>query len=80
MTNKQYLLSLTLNAPEAAFNNNSEYLLQGKSLDDLLLPMHMNFRFFDMEPLETFACYDVLKNPDVESDFLRFDAHIAKHF
>ncbi len=45
-----------------------------------LIPTHMNFRFFGMEPLPTFACYDVLKNPDVENDFRRFDEHIAKHF
>jgi modulator of drug activity B len=33
-----------------------------------------------MEPLETFACYDVLKNPDIENDFRRFEAHIAQQF
>ena len=33
-----------------------------------------------MTPLETFACYDVLKNPDVENDFSRFDDHLDKLF
>lgn len=77
---KKYMLSLTFNAPPDAFNDNDQYLFQGKGVDDLFFPMHMNFRFFDMEPLETFACYDVLKNPDIENDFQRFDEHIAKHF
>ncbi len=49
-------------------------------MDDLLFPMHMNFRFFGMSPLESFACFDVLKNPDIENDFRRFAAHIDKHF
>ncbi len=42
--------------------------------------MHMNFRFFAMTPLPTFACFDVLKNPDIGNDFRRFDAHIDEHF
>ena len=76
---KTYLLSLTFNAPEEAFDDVSEYLFEGKSVDDLFFPMHMNFRFFGMEPLETFVCYDVMKNPDIEHDLIRFDAHIQQH-
>tara|TARA_B100000749_G_scaffold235898_1_gene193794 strand:- start:414 stop:1019 length:606 start_codon:yes stop_codon:yes gene_type:complete len=74
---KKYLLSLTFNAPEEAFNNPDEYLFRGGSVDDLLFPMHMNFRFFGMEALNTFACYDVMKNPQVEQDFQRFRAHLS---
>lgn len=74
------MLSLTFNAPGEAFNDEDQYLFRGKSVDDLFFPMHMNFRFFGMEPLETFACYDVLKNPQIEKDFERFDAHIAQYF
>lgn len=77
---KKYMLSLTFNAPQEAFNNTAEYLFQGKGVDDLLFPMHMNFRFFGMEPIETFACYDVMKNPDIEGDFKRFDRHLNTHF
>lgn len=80
MTGKKYMLSLTFNAPEEAFNNPSEYLFQGKSVDDLLFPMHMNFRFFGMAPLETFACFDVMKNADIDNDFKRFQAHLEKLF
>ncbi len=77
---KKYMLSLTFNAPEAAFNNPEEYLFQGKSVDDLWFPMHMNFRFFAMESLPTFVCFDVMKNPSIESDLQRFNAHLNKHF
>lgn len=80
MSGKKYMLSLTFNAPEEAFNDPDEYLFQGKGVDDLLFPMHMNFRFFGMEPLETFACYDVMKNAVIEDDFNRFDAHLNKLF
>jgi modulator of drug activity B len=76
----KYMLSLTLNAPEEAFNSADEYLFQGKSIDDLWFPQHMNFRFFAMEPLETFACYDVMKNPEIENDFKRLSEHLNRIF
>jgi len=77
---KQYMLSLTFNAPKEAFNDSSEYLFQGKSVDDLWFAQHMNFRFFGMEPLETFVCYDVMKNPEIENDFKRLEKHLDKVF
>lgn len=80
LTGKRYMLSLTFNAPREAFNDDNEYLFQGKSVDDLFLPMHMNFRFFGMEPMETFACFDVMKNADAENDFRRFASHIEAQF
>ena len=80
LTNSKYMLSLTFNAPEESFNNNDEYLFQGKSVDDLFYPQHMNFRFFGMKPLPTFACYDVMKNPNIENDFKRLDKHLQEVF
>lgn len=32
-----------------------------------------------MERLPTFADHDVMKNPEIEADFARFDAHLAAH-
>lgn len=77
---KKYMLSLTFNAPEEAFNDPGEYLFQGKTVDDLFFPMHVNFRFFAMEPLETFVAYDVMKNPSVDDDLKRFEAHLDRIF
>ena len=77
---KKYMLSLTFNAPKEAFNDRSEYLFQGKGVDDLFFPIHMNFRFFGMEALPTFACYDVMKNPEIESDLSRFEDHLEIQF
>ena len=80
LTGKKYMVSLTFNAPEEAFDNNDEYLFQGKSVDDLIFPIHMNFRFFAMESMKTFACFDVMKNATIEDDFKRFEDHINNHF
>ena len=79
LTDVKYMMSLTFNAPEESFNDSEEFF-EGKSVDDLLFPMHMNFKFFGMKPMETFASFDVMKNADVENDFKRFEAHIHKHF
>ncbi|ENC6706979.1 NAD(P)H-dependent oxidoreductase [Vibrio harveyi] len=79
-TNSKYMLSLTFNAPKESFDGENEYLFQGKSVDDLMLHMHANFRFFGMAALPTFACYDVMKNGDIENDFARFEAHINENF
>lgn len=80
LTGKKYMMSLTFNAPIEAFNDADEYLFQGKSVDDLFFPQHMNFRFFDMRPLPTFAVHDIYKNPTIEDDFKRFEEHLNAHF
>lgn len=76
----RYMLSCTLNAPSEAFDDPSEPFFSGISLDDLLAPVHLNAKFFGMTPLPTFAAHDVMKNPDLEQDFARFDAHLTNHF
>ena len=75
-----YMLSVTFNAPEEAFGNPEEPFFAGGSVDDLLRPQHLNARFFNMRPMPTFAAYDVMKNPQVELDLVRFDAHLAAVF
>lgn len=80
LTGKEYMLSLTFNAPEEAFDDPAQEFFAGRSVDDLLLPTHLNFKFFGMEPLATFSCHDVMKNPDVENDLVRFEAHLEQLF
>jgi modulator of drug activity B len=79
LNNTKYMMSLTFNAPKEAFDNIDEFF-NGKTVDELLFPMHMNFKFFGMKGLPTFACFDVMKNADVENDLQRFEQHINKHF
>ena len=80
MQDTRYMLSLTFNAPEEAFNDDNEFLFEGKSIDDLFFPQHMNFKFFGMKPLPTFACFDVMKNPNIDSDFKRLQKHLEENF
>lgn len=74
----KYMISVTANAPKEAFNNPEEKFFDGLSEDDLLRPMHLNFKWFGLEPLKTFFAYDVMKNPDIEGDFVRFEKHIKE--
>lgn len=73
-----YMMSVTANAPKEAFNNPDEKFFDGLSEDELLRPMHLNFKWFGLEPLKTFFAYDVMKNPEVENDFIRFEKHIKE--
>ncbi|MDK9682884.1 NAD(P)H-dependent oxidoreductase [Pseudoalteromonas shioyasakiensis] len=79
LNNTQYMMSLTLNAPAESFADAADFF-EGKSVDDLVFPMHMNFKFFGMQALPTFAGYDVMKNADIESDFARFEKHLNDNF
>ena len=56
---KKHMLFLTTNAPREAFNDPTWDLFQGKSVDDLWLPMRVTFRFFAMEALEERLLLDV---------------------
>ncbi|WP_028021997.1 NAD(P)H-dependent oxidoreductase [Enterovibrio calviensis] len=78
LSGKKYMLALTYNAPKEAFDNADQFLLQGKGVDDMFLPIHLNFRFFDMTALETFACFDVMKNPTIADDEIRFKHHLEQ--
>jgi len=74
----KYMFSFTANAPKEAFNNPDEKFFNGISEDDLLLPMHLNLKWFGLKPLKTFFAYDVMKNADIPNDLIRFKAHITE--
>lgn len=80
MTGTRYMLSLTLNAPGMAFNDPQQVFFEGRSVEDLLWPVHLNFRFFGMQPLPSFAAHDVSKAPNIAADFERFDKHLTQAF
>ena len=80
LSGTHYMLSVTLNAPKEAFNNTLEPFFEGISLDQLLLPTHLNAKFFGMSHLPSFGAFDVMKNADIENDFKRFENHLRTNF
>jgi modulator of drug activity B len=79
MQGKKYMLSTTWNAPLGAFNDEAE-IFEGKDVDDVFFYFHKAQQFVGLERLPSFACYDVLKNPIIESDFQRYEKHLGNIF
>jgi modulator of drug activity B len=76
MQGKKYMLSLTWNAPREAFGEKGQALFQGKTVDDVFVANTANYKFCGVEILPSFSCFDVLKNPDIESDIERLRKHL----
>ena len=79
MQGKKYMLSLTWNAPEAAFNDASQYLFRGRSVDDVFVFNTANYSFCGVEILPAFSCHDVLKARVSEQDIVRLREHLNRH-
>jgi len=76
---KQYMLSLTWNAPVQAFEDPSDFF-EGKGVDAVYFPFHKANEFLGMTGLPTFICNDVMKVPNIEHDVARYEQHLAKVF
>ena len=76
LTGKKYMLSLTWNAPAAAFNDEAQQLFSGKSVDEIFAYNTANYKFCGFDILPSFSCFDVMKSPDITNDFLRLETHL----
>lgn len=74
---KKHMLSLTWNAPQAAFDDEQQVLLEGKSVDDVMVNYTASYKFCGMEILPSFSCFDVMKNPDIEHDLIRLKEQLV---
>ncbi len=76
MQGKKYMLSLTWNAPAEAFGDKEQNLFEGKTVDDIFIGYTSTYKFCGAEILPSFSCYDVMKEPNVESDIERLKQHL----
>lgn len=76
LTDKKYMLSLTWNAPAAAFNDEAQRLFSGKSVDEIFAYNTANYKFCGVNILPSFSCFDVMKSPNITNDFLRLETHL----
>ena len=76
---KQYMLSLTWNAPLQAFDDPSDFF-EGKGVDAVYFPFHKANQFLGMTGLPTFLAVDVMKRPDVPAALAAYEAHLDKVF
>src|SRR5690606_39270611 len=76
---KRYMLSLTWNAPQQAFDDPSDFF-EAKGVDAVYFPFHKANEFLGMTALPTFLCTDVIKQPHIEPDVARYQQHLAEVF
>ena len=55
-----------------------EQFLEGKGVDAVYFPFHKANQFIGLSLLPTFMCNDVMKQPEIESDVVRYRAHLAR--
>lgn len=75
---KKYLFSVTWNAPLEAFTDPNQFF-EGKGVDAVYFPFHKANQFLGLEPLATFGCFDVVKQPDIPNDIERYKAHLQQN-
>ena len=76
---KQYMLSVTWNAPKEAFTDTNQFF-EGAGVDGVYFAMHKAHQFLGMTPLSTFMSNDVIKNPQIEHDLTRYQVHLKQLF
>lgn len=79
LCDKQYMFSVSWNAPLAAFTDKDEFF-GGVGVDGVYLPLHKAMQFIGMKPLPTFMCNDVIKNPQIEKFVSNYRQHIRQVF
>lgn len=80
MQGKKYMLSLTWNAPQQAFDDNNQQLFTGKSVDDIFVSNTANYKFCGADIVPAFSCFDVIKSPDISNDIERLKQHLTNVF
>ena len=75
---KKFMISVTSNAPKYAFNKDEFFA--GADIDTLFLWLHKAYQFNGFESLPGFQAFDVMKNPDIDNDLLKYQSHLRQIF
>jgi len=74
---RSYMLSLTWNAPRAAFDDPEEFF-EGRGVDGVYFPFHKSQQFIGMSALPTFLAADIVKSPNIERDVMAYREHLTR--
>jgi NADPH dehydrogenase (quinone) len=74
---KQYMLSLTWNAPQQAFDDPEDFF-EGKGVDAVYFAFHKANQFLGMTALPTYLAVDVMKRPDVPAALAAYEQHLTE--
>ncbi|TVU70130.1 MULTISPECIES: NAD(P)H-dependent oxidoreductase [Cobetia] len=78
MQGRQYMLSLTWNAPIEAFDETDNFF-EGKGIDGVYFPVHKAMEFLGLTALPTYLANDVIKNPDLAAYTQTYRDHLREH-
>lgn len=78
MKGKKFMLSATWNAPKESFNDPAQKLWEGRSADEALFSVSVNYRFVGFEVLPGYHCYDVFHNKHIKQDLENYPLHLEK--
>ena len=78
LAGKDYLMSTTWNAAADDFHS-SETVIGDRSADDVLIAFHLTQQYVGLHKLASFAEYDVVQGPDVETAGERLRQHLRRH-
>ena len=78
MQGKQFMMSLTWNAPQEAFGDKDQIMFAGKTVDDVFVSSTAVYKFCGTKILPSFSCHNVMKNPNIEGDIGSLKEILAK--
>ncbi|MDC6386586.1 hypothetical protein D2V93_07420 [Flagellimonas taeanensis] len=76
MQGRKMTMVTSWNAPEEFSGNNDQYLLSGRTADDVMYNVGVNYRFCGFEVLPFFHCFNVIKDPQVDSYLNDYRKHL----
>ena len=80
MQGKKFMICATWNAPAEVFDNPNNKLYEGKKLIDIFLPITSTYRFCGYEIIDSYNCFDIFKNSQIDKDLERYPAYLSKVF
>lgn len=78
MHNKRYMYSLTMNSPKVAFEETDGFY-DFRSPDEVFVALHKLQQYSGLEKINTFFCYDVVKNPDIPRFLADLETHLKEY-
>lgn len=78
MQGRKFMICATFNAPQIAFGNSDQELMQGKTTADLFLNITSNYRFCGYDIVESYATFDIFKDGDIVKDLEKYPLHLEK--
>ncbi len=79
MQGTDFMMSMSFNAPQNAFNDLNQYQFKGKSINSISFPIESIYKFSGFNIKEPFASYDVVKNLDLKKDSQRLEKIIKEY-